>query len=182
VVRSGWPARLAQRFTATTPEKAQHERRAWAPSPDPDSYLDFVHEAPAPVFSRLEGLDDRVVATMEVLSRVLVWRGVATAHVAACQAQAQMYPGSADSQAILAALRARDNPTDRLQMRIDQLPLTLERRVARGNLDADAEVRMILLSSLTRPMARNFPRKEHTLPRSYRFIRRALRTGCLPSS
>jgi hypothetical protein len=40
---------------------------------------DLIDVAPAPVFAWLEGLDDRVIARMEVFGRVLVLRGVATA-------------------------------------------------------------------------------------------------------
>ncbi len=42
---------------------------------------DLIDVAPAPVFARLEGLDDRVIGRMEVFGRVLVLRGVATANM-----------------------------------------------------------------------------------------------------
>src|SRR5207253_8983822 len=49
----------------------------------------LVDVAPAPVFSRLEGLDNRVVGRVEMLRRVLVLRGVATSDMPANQALAQ---------------------------------------------------------------------------------------------
>jgi hypothetical protein len=55
---------------------------------------------------------------MEVLSGVLVFRGIATTNVTADQAEAQMDPGISDLQALLAAVRRpRGNVADLIQMR-----------------------------------------------------------------
>ena len=128
-----------------------------------DSHLGLVHIAPAPVLSRLEGLDDRVAACMEVFSRVLVRRGVATANVAACQAQAQMHPGSADSQAILAALGARGDRTDRLEMRIDHC--SPHARTARCTSSRRPPRPKYTPFLVRRAMARNFSTPERALAR-----------------
>src|SRR3954452_14292079 len=66
---------------------------------------DLVDVAPAPVLTRLEGADDRVIGAVEMLGGVLVLGVVATADVAADHAQSQMDPGIADGEAFLAPLR-----------------------------------------------------------------------------
>ena len=53
---------------------------------------DLVDIAPEPIFTRLEGLDDRVVSSVEVLCSMLVLRGIAAADVPALGAEAQVYP------------------------------------------------------------------------------------------
>src|ERR1700693_5406241 len=78
----------------------------------------LVDIAPAPILSRFEGLDDRVPAVVEMLPRMPMRRGVAAADVTAGQAQAQMHPPRPNSQAILAALGARDDVADHVQMRV----------------------------------------------------------------
>ena len=65
---------------------------------------DLVDVTPAPVFTRLEGLDNRVVGRVEMLGRMLVFRRVAAADVSTNEALAQMYPGVASFQTILAAI------------------------------------------------------------------------------
>src|SRR5580692_11203033 len=67
---------------------------------------EFVDVAPAPVLSRLDRLDDRVLAAMIVLGRVLVLRGIAAAHMAADQAHPQMHPRISRFQTILASVGA----------------------------------------------------------------------------
>ena len=49
---------------------------------------DLVDVTPAPVFTGLEGLDDRVIGRVEMLCGVLVLRGVAAADVSTDQALA----------------------------------------------------------------------------------------------
>src|SRR3981081_727248 len=78
----------------------------------------LVHIAPAPILARLEGLDDRVLGRVEMLSGVAMGRGIAAADMAAGQAQAQMHPGAADPQAILAARGARRDGADCFPMRV----------------------------------------------------------------
>jgi hypothetical protein len=81
----------------------------------------LVHVAPAPVLSRLEGLDDRVLGLEEVPARVPIRRGVAAAHVAAREAQAQMQPRVAAAEAVFTAFGTRNDSADRAQMRVRHL-------------------------------------------------------------
>jgi len=101
----------AWRFSSTSPVGL----RSGNPSASDSS---LVYEAPAPVFPRLEGLDDRMAGALEVLSRVLIGGGIAAAHMAACEAQAEMHPAGADPQAILATGGARGHSADCFEMRI----------------------------------------------------------------
>jgi hypothetical protein len=55
-------------------------------------------------------------AVVEMLPCVPMRRGVAAADVTAGQAQAQMHPPRANSQAILATIGARDDVVDHVQM------------------------------------------------------------------
>jgi hypothetical protein len=64
---------------------------------------DLVEVAPAPGFSGLDGADGRVLGRVEVLGRVLVGRGVATADVAADETLAQVNPPGAYLVTVLAA-------------------------------------------------------------------------------
>jgi hypothetical protein len=66
----------------------------------------LVKVTPAPVLSRLKGLDNRVVGRMEMPGRVLILRGVTAAHMATGEAEAQVDPAVTDFQAILAAVGA----------------------------------------------------------------------------
>src|SRR5918998_1179510 len=66
---------------------------------------DLVHVAPPPVFPRLEGPHYRVIRRVEMLCGVLVLGRVAAGDVPAGQALAQVYPGVAHLQALLAPLR-----------------------------------------------------------------------------
>src|SRR5215467_7287789 len=68
---------------------------------------DLVDVAPAPIFARLEGLDNRVIGGVEMLRSVFVFRRIAAADVPADEALAQVHPGVANPQAILTAVRAR---------------------------------------------------------------------------
>src|SRR5438552_18200058 len=77
----------------------------------------FVDVAPAPVLTRLGGLHDGVAARVEVFRRVLVLGGVATADVAARQAEPEMHPPVPGRQALRAALRAGRNRPDLLDVR-----------------------------------------------------------------
>src|SRR5436309_2934382 len=65
---------------------------------------ELIDEAPAPVLARLEAADDRMMDFPEVLGCVLVGRIVATAHVAARQAQTKVNPLTPHRQALLAAV------------------------------------------------------------------------------
>src|SRR4051794_8814714 len=78
--------------------------------------VDLIHIAPAPVFARLERLDDRMASGVEVLGGVLVLRGVAAADVPANQALAQVDPGVPDLQAILTPVGAGRHVANFIQM------------------------------------------------------------------
>jgi hypothetical protein len=79
-----------------------------APGKQRSSKLKFklVNITPAPVLSRLKGLDNRVVGGMEMPGRVLILRVVTAAHMATGEAEAQVDPGVTGFQAILAAVGA----------------------------------------------------------------------------
>jgi hypothetical protein len=81
----------------------------------------FVHVTPAPILSRLEGLDDRMLTFVEMLPGVLQRRGITAADVTAGKAQAQVYPARADSQAFLAAFGTRRYIANHFQMRVNHL-------------------------------------------------------------
>ncbi len=76
----------------------------------------LVNEAPAPILSRLEGLDDRMARSVEMSGGVPIGRIVATPHVTAGQAQTQVHPFPAHFQAILASFRAGCDFADFFQM------------------------------------------------------------------
>ena len=66
----------------------------------------LVDIAPAPVLSRLEGFDERVLGGVKMLGRVLVLGRIAAAYVPADQALAKMNPAVPHVQALLAAFSA----------------------------------------------------------------------------
>src|SRR5581483_9979921 len=70
-----------------------------------------------PFLARLEAHDDRVAGGAKVFGRVLTWRTVAAADVAALRAAAKMQPPSARSQAFDATCSAR------LHRGVDAVPL-----------------------------------------------------------
>lgn len=78
---------------------------------------DLIDVAPAPVFTRLERLDYRVVGCMEMLGSVLVLRVVATTDMATDEAFTQVYPRVSNLQAVLAAIRARCDLSYLVEMR-----------------------------------------------------------------
>ena len=77
----------------------------------------LIDVAPTPGLAGLEGGDDRVLRTMEVLGRVLVLRVVAAAYVPALHAEPQVDPYVAGLQAILAAIGAWGDIFDAIEMR-----------------------------------------------------------------
>ena len=64
---------------------------------------DVIHVAPAPLLARLERADERVATASAVSARVAVGRVVATADLAALEADSEMQPRVSRGQAILAA-------------------------------------------------------------------------------
>src|SRR5687768_11047990 len=92
-------------------------RRVSFPVLAPRLHRDLVDKAPQPVLSSLERLHNRVRGGVEVLRRVLVLRGIATPDVAANPTEAQMDPGVADLQALLATIGgARRNVANLVEM------------------------------------------------------------------
>ncbi len=79
--------------------------------------LDLVDVAPAPALTRLGGLHDGMAGGVKVLRRVLVLGGVATADVAACQAEPELHPPVPSRQALFAALGVGRNRPDLLDVR-----------------------------------------------------------------
>src|SRR5215213_10328652 len=72
-----------------------------------DHYV--IDVAVAPVFSGLEGLDDRVAREVVVLGRVLVLRFIAATYVPANEALTQVHPRAPHPEALLAALGGGDH-------------------------------------------------------------------------
>jgi hypothetical protein len=68
--------------------------------------VDAINVTPAPIFARLEGLDDGVMRRMKMFGGVLVFGAIAAADVATGEAEAEMDPGVAGLQAVFAALGA----------------------------------------------------------------------------
>ena len=78
--------------------------------------IHLVDEAPAPVLAGLERLHDRVPDLAEMLGGVPVRRVVAAPDVPAGHAQAEVDPLRADAQAVLAAVRARGDFSDLIEV------------------------------------------------------------------
>ena len=78
---------------------------------------DLVDVAPAPVFTGLEGLDNGMASRMEMPGSMLILRGVAAANMPADKALAQVYPGIANFQAILAAISTRRHFSNLVEVR-----------------------------------------------------------------
>src|ERR1700694_3953508 len=66
---------------------------------------ELVDVTPAPVFSWLEGLNDRVVGRVEMPGGMLILRRIAAADMPAFQTEAQVYPCISHFQTILTAIR-----------------------------------------------------------------------------
>jgi uncharacterized protein (TIGR03437 family) len=79
--------------------------------------LRLVEIAPAPFFTGLNRFDNGMVRGVEVLRRVLVFRGIATTHVAACHAQPEMHPGVMHLQAFLTTVGMRLDVLNLVEMR-----------------------------------------------------------------
>ena len=77
----------------------------------------FVHIAPPPALRRIIAFDNRMFAALKMFRGMFVFGIVATADVTAGEAQAQMDPGVAYFQALLAAISAGFHFVDRRQVR-----------------------------------------------------------------
>jgi hypothetical protein len=76
----------------------------------------FIDVTPAPAFRWIIGFDDRMPGYAKMLRGVSIWRLIAATDVAASAADAQMQPGIAQFQALLAPRSARNNITDLREM------------------------------------------------------------------
>src|SRR4029079_9466350 len=77
---------------------------------------ELVHVTPHPRFPRLDRAHKRVARRLKMPGRVLVFRRVATTDVAAFEAQAQVYPGVAQSYAFGAHVCTRLRYLDAVEM------------------------------------------------------------------
>lgn len=66
----------------------------------------LVDVAPDPLLTRLEGLNDRVVGSMEMLGGVLILRIVTATDMSTGETEAQVHPGITHFQAFLASIGA----------------------------------------------------------------------------
>jgi len=73
-------------------------------SPHLEHYL--IDVAPAPILSRLEGLNNGMVGRVEMFCGMFVLRGIAAANMPAFQANAQVNPAITGLQTILTSLCA----------------------------------------------------------------------------
>jgi hypothetical protein len=69
-------------------------------------YQCLIYITPAPVFPLFKGLDDRVLGGVKMFGGMFVGRRIATTHMAAGEAEAQMHPPTAALEAILTPLGA----------------------------------------------------------------------------
>jgi hypothetical protein len=72
---------------------------------------ELIDITPAPVLTRLEGLDNRVVGRVEMLGGVLVLRIVTATDMSTGETEAQVHPGITHFQAFLAPIGARRDVT-----------------------------------------------------------------------
>src|SRR5258708_28741137 len=97
--------------------RSRDYRIAFEPASGPNlSGFDFVHIAPDPGLSRLNGADQRMLHFVEMLGRVLVLGRVATADVPAGETQAQMNPGIARLNTLFAHMLVRRSDFDLVQV------------------------------------------------------------------
>jgi hypothetical protein len=79
--------------------------RHWATDgPAARVQIKLITVAPTPVLPGLEGLDDRVTRSVEVLGSVLVPRLIATPDMPTGHAETQVHPGATDPEAVLTAV------------------------------------------------------------------------------
>ena len=78
--------------------------------------LEFVYIAPTPGLTWFQRLHDGMLCLVKMLGGMLVFRGIAAAHVAALQAKTQVHPSVSHFQAFLAALRAGSHFSNLIQV------------------------------------------------------------------
>ena len=79
-------------------------------------YHHLINIAPAPVLARLKGLHDRMLSGVKVCGRVLVFGGIATAHVSTDEAFTELHPAIAGLQTLFTPLRARRDLSNLVKM------------------------------------------------------------------
>src|SRR5580698_3407180 len=67
----------------------------------------LVHVTPDPIFAGLDGLHQRMLGSVKMLGRVLILGGIAAAHVATLQTDAQVDPTVSHLETFLATFAAR---------------------------------------------------------------------------
>ena len=72
---------------------------------------ELIDITPAPVLTRLPGLDNRVVGRVEMPGGVLILRIVTAADMSTGETEAQVHPGITHFQAVLAPIGARRDVT-----------------------------------------------------------------------
>jgi len=82
--------------------------------------FDFIHVAPSPGFTGLDGSDQGVLAPVEVLGGVFIFRRIAASDVSAFETHPQVKPGVPDFYAVLADVLVRLGKLDLIQMRAFQ--------------------------------------------------------------
>jgi hypothetical protein len=84
--------------------------------PSREVQLKLIDIAPAPTLAGLKRLHDRMCGVMKVLRRMFVFRGIATAHVPALEAQPQMNPTIPHFQTLLTPASARRDLPNLIKM------------------------------------------------------------------
>jgi hypothetical protein len=79
--------------------------------------LNFVHIAPDPGLSGFIGTDQRMFRFVKMFGRMLILGRVATTHMSASETQAQVNPGVAGFDAVLAHMRVGGLNFDLVQVR-----------------------------------------------------------------
>jgi hypothetical protein len=77
----------------------------------------LVDVTPDPVFTRLEGLNDRVVGGVKMLSGVRILRIVTATDMPTGETEAQVHPRISNFQTVLTAIGARGDVLDLIKMR-----------------------------------------------------------------
>jgi len=77
----------------------------------------LIDVAPAPIFTGLERLDNRVLGGVKVFCGMFIFGGVTAANMAADQAFAQVHPGISHLQTFFAPVSAGGDITNLIGMR-----------------------------------------------------------------
>jgi hypothetical protein len=79
--------------------------------------FNLIYVTPHPTLSRFYRLYDRVLGSVKMLGRMLVFRGIAASHMTTFAAKTQMHPGITRFQAFLTTVRVWSNVPYMVQMR-----------------------------------------------------------------